>query len=115
MLSHDQRIHDSADFAIAMRRGRKFAHGAVVFHLGLAPDGDRRCGFIVSKAVGGSVVRHRVTRRLRHLCHDLYPQLPPGSRLVIRALPAAAAAPYGELVMSAQAFAGSSALAQASR
>ena len=115
MLSHEQRIHDSRDFAIAMRRGRKFASGAVVFHLGLAGDDARRCGFIVSKAVGGSVVRHRVTRRLRHVCREIYPQLPPGARLVVRALPAAAEASYSELQASGEAFTRSRVLAETRR
>lgn len=49
-----------------------------------------RVGFVVSKAVGGSVVRNRVERRLRHLVRDQLPELPPGSRAVVRANPAAA-------------------------
>jgi ribonuclease P protein component len=56
-----------------------------------------RVGFVVSKAVGNSVVRHRVTRRLRHLMADRIGTLPAGSALVIRALPAAAAATSSEL------------------
>lgn len=113
MLSHDQRIHHSADFTVALRGGRRFAHGAVVFHLGIAPDTERRCGFIVSKAVGGSVQRHRVTRRLRHVCSDVYPQLPTGARLVVRALPAAAQTSYADLRASAEAFLGSDAVRRA--
>ncbi len=49
-------------------------------------------GFVVSRAVGGSVVRHGVARRLRHLMRDRIGALPPGSALVVRALPAAATA-----------------------
>lgn len=98
-----------------MRRGRKFADGALVFHLGIAQDDERRCGFVVSKAVGGSVTRHKVTRRLRHLCSELYSQLPPGSRLVIRALPPAAAATFAELRGSACSFAESKVLQRARR
>ncbi len=101
------------DFTVAMRRGRRFTHGALVFHLGIAPDSERRCGFIVSKAVGGSVVRHRVTRRLRSVCREIYPELPAGARLVVRALPAAARTPYAELRGSALAFTTSKALTQA--
>lgn len=56
-----------------------------------------RVGFVVSKAVGNSVVRHRVTRRLRHLMADRIGTLPAGSALVIRALPAAAGATSSEL------------------
>jgi len=46
----------------------------------------------VSKAVGNSVVRHAVVRRLRHLVAPRLTQLPAGSRLVVRALPASATA-----------------------
>jgi ribonuclease P protein component len=56
-----------------------------------------RAGFVVSKAVGGSVVRHRVTRRLRHLVQPHLGDLPTGTRLVVRALPPAATASSAEL------------------
>ena len=48
-----------------------------------------RVGFVVNKAVGNSVIRHRVTRRLRHLaCGTGSPRLPAAGTLVVRALPA---------------------------
>ncbi|WP_092602327.1 ribonuclease P protein component [Actinopolyspora xinjiangensis] len=56
-----------------------------------------RVGFVVSKAVGNAVVRHRVARQLRHLMRDRLPALPPGTMVVIRALPPAAAATSAEL------------------
>nr|WP_269813282.1 ribonuclease P protein component [Ornithinimicrobium sediminis] len=56
-----------------------------------------RVGFVVSKAVGNSVVRHRVTRRLRALVAERLDTLPPGTDLVVRAQPAAAAADSSEL------------------
>lgn len=56
-----------------------------------------RAGFVVSTAVGNSVVRHRVTRRLRPLVNDRLPTLPAGTDLVIRALPAAATASSSQL------------------
>lgn len=56
-----------------------------------------RAGFVVSKAVGGSVVRTRVKRRLRHLVRDRLGSLPTGSTLVVRAAPAAADASSAEL------------------
>lgn len=56
-------------------------------------DAAPRAGFVVSRAVGGSVVRHRVARRLRHLVRDHLAGLPAGARLVVRALPPAADAP----------------------
>lgn len=48
-------------------------------------------GFVVSKAVGTAVVRNRVKRRLRHLVAERLAGMPPGTRLVVRALPSAAA------------------------
>ena len=54
-------------------------------------------GLIVSKAVGGAVVRHRVSRRLRAQLATRLPVLPAGSRTVVRALPPAATADSAEL------------------
>ena len=56
-----------------------------------------RAGFVVSRAVGGAVVRNQVKRRLRHLVSERLPELPAGARLVVRALPAAADRSYQEL------------------
>ena len=56
-----------------------------------------RAGFVVGRAVGGSVVRHRIARRLRHLVRDRLPLLPAGSLLVVRALPPAAGADSAQL------------------
>jgi ribonuclease P protein component len=51
----------------------------------------------VSKAVGGAVVRNKVKRRLRHLIRDRLAELPPGSLVVVRALPGAGDADYAQL------------------
>jgi ribonuclease P protein component len=56
-----------------------------------------KVGFSVSKAVGNSVTRHAVSRRLRHVMRDHLGELPAGSRLVVRALPSAATASSAEL------------------
>jgi ribonuclease P protein component len=54
-------------------------------------------GFVVSKAVGNSVVRHRVVRRLRALVAAQLDLLPTGADLVVRAQPAAATATSAQL------------------
>ncbi len=59
--------------------------------------GGPRFGLIVSKAVGSAVVRHRVARRLRHMCAALIDDLPAEADIVIRALPGAADTPTAEL------------------
>ncbi|QUQ70000.1 ribonuclease P protein component [Kutzneria sp. CA-103260] len=54
-------------------------------------------GFVVSKAVGNSVVRHGVSRRLRHQMAERLGSLPAGTAIVVRALPPAAASSSAEL------------------
>ncbi|MEU6072580.1 ribonuclease P protein component [Micromonospora sp. NPDC047074] len=117
MLAAAQRLRRSTDFAAAVRGGRRAGRGAVVVHLSLPtpdaatvtspeparssgaeqPSGPARAGFVVSKAVGNAVVRNRVRRRLRHLARERLAELPGGSTLVVRALPAAAEASYPRL------------------
>jgi ribonuclease P protein component len=94
------------DFTRAVRSGRRAGSQSLVAHLLLADDvpivtGERtgssaptpaRVGFVVSKAVGGAVVRTGVKRRLRHQMTERLPLLPSGSLLVVRANPAAAQA-----------------------
>jgi ribonuclease P protein component len=53
------------------------------------PDAHVRVGVVVSKAVGGSVERHRAARRIRHAIRPLLVQLPKGACVVVRALPGA--------------------------
>jgi len=85
-------MRDSEDFTAAVRRGSSAGSSSLVAHV--YPDSSRDAaplvGFVVSKAVGVAVERNRVKRRLRHLMRDHLPTLPLGSRVVIRALPAAA-------------------------
>jgi ribonuclease P protein component len=65
----------------------------MVVHLLLSDEAvPPRAGLIVSKAVGSAAARNTVKRRLRHLMREKMPQLPEGSMLVVRALPAAASA-----------------------
>jgi ribonuclease P protein component len=46
-----------------------------------------KVGLVVSKSVGGSVQRHKVARRLRHVARAVIDDLEPADRIVIRALP----------------------------
>ena len=100
MLAAAQRMRRSADFAATIRGGRRAGRGTVVVHLLLdepAPASTARAGFVVSKAVGNAVVRNQVRRRLRHLVRPLLGELPEGTSLVVRALPAAAEASFATL------------------
>ncbi|MGI8418706.1 MAG: ribonuclease P protein component, partial [Nakamurella sp.] len=102
MLPAASKLRRSQDFSTVVRSGHRGGTRHLVVHLYRAvgdpplhpdhPPAAPRAGFVVSTAVGNSVVRHRVTRRLRALVNDRLPALPLGTDLVIRALPAAAAA-----------------------
>ncbi|WP_437083412.1 ribonuclease P protein component [Streptomyces sp. enrichment culture] len=97
MLSPDNRLRRREDFASAVRRGRRAGRSLLVVHLRTSGATDphepgetvppTRAGFVVSKAVGGAVVRNRVKRRLRHLVRERLTRLPAGSLVVVRALP----------------------------
>ncbi|UMG94186.1 ribonuclease P protein component [Nocardioides sp. TF02-7] len=107
MLPADSRLTTSTSFRHATRAGRRSGARTLVTHLvvepggstggSTGPGGPARVGFVVSKAVGGAVVRNRVKRRLRHAVRDRLPTLPRESLLVVRAQPPAAAATYEEL------------------
>ncbi|MET8430199.1 ribonuclease P protein component [Nocardia sp. NPDC059246] len=109
MLPEPYRLHRRIDFSRTVRQGRRIGRRDLVVHVLLHDDqssgstpairvGGPRFGLIVSKAVGPAVVRHRVARRLRHICASLTAELPGGADIVIRALPGAAGAPSDELL-----------------
>ena len=79
----------SADFGTTVKRGVRAAQPDLVVHAhrGVGSLHGPEMGFVVTKAIGGSVDRHRVARRLRHLARPLMADLEPTDRVVIRALP----------------------------
>jgi putative membrane protein insertion efficiency factor/ribonuclease P protein component len=100
MLPASRRLHNSDLIRRTLREGRKHGSRHVVTHVRCASGADvgpARAAFAVSKSVGNSVVRHRVTRQLRAAILPLLQQLPPGTDIVVRALPAAASAQYAQL------------------
>ncbi|NKY36289.1 ribonuclease P protein component [Nocardia speluncae] len=108
MLPEPHRLHQRADFSRTVRRGRRAGKRDLVVHVLVDhPDpgdpglrvrfGGPRFGLIVSKAVGPAVVRHRVARRLRHICAELTADISAEVDIVIRALPGAAGADSDEL------------------
>ncbi|MFE7798588.1 ribonuclease P protein component [Nocardia sp. NPDC057440] len=120
MLPEPYRLHHRADFSRTVRRGQRIGRRDLVVHAlaqgydgivgasGRQDDpatagsvvriGGPRFGLIVSKAVGSAVVRHRVARRLRHMCAKVTADVPAETDIVIRALPGAAEADSEELL-----------------
>ena len=100
MLAAAQRLRRSTDFAAAVRGGRRAGRSTVVVHLLIdepAQASTARAGFVVSKSVGNAVTRNKVRRRLRHLVRPRLVDLPDGTLLVVRALPASASASFETL------------------
>jgi ribonuclease P protein component len=98
LLPRPHRLTRPEEFRRTVRSGRKAVTTSLIIH-GLVAvtsrsSGDHaplaRVGVTVNKAVGGSVVRHRVARQIRHAVAQRVAELPPGSTWVFRALPAAA-------------------------
>jgi ribonuclease P protein component len=92
VLPPAHRLRRAADFTAVTRRGRRLRSGSVVVYLLTEPSGGTsRVGLVVGKAVGSSVVRHQVSRRLRAQLRPRLDRLPAGASLVVRALPESAA------------------------
>ncbi|WP_433757882.1 ribonuclease P protein component [Nocardia sp. CA-135398] len=120
MLPEPYRLHHRADFSRTVRRGQRIGRRDLVVHAlmhgydgimgasgrrsdaaeagSLVRVGGPRFGLIVSKAVGNAVIRHRVARRLRHMCGQVIAELPADADIVIRALPGAATTDSTELL-----------------
>ncbi|MET0740826.1 MAG: ribonuclease P protein component [Candidatus Nanopelagicales bacterium] len=105
MLPREHRLHRAEDFSTTVKRGRQAGRRTLVGHLLVPPtaralepeSAPPRIGFVVSRAVGNAVTRHRVTRRLRHVAQSRAPRLPAGSLLVLRALTPAGSATSADL------------------
>ena len=102
MLPSANRLRRSSDFTSAVRGGVRARSGRVVVHQGrsdeqVGTEPAPRIGLIVGKNVGTSVVRHRVSRRLRAQLALRLDRLPDATDTVVRALPAAAQAPSAAL------------------
>ncbi|MFI0717947.1 ribonuclease P protein component [Streptomyces sp. NPDC021224] len=108
MLPTENRLRRRQDFAAAVRRGRRAGRPLLVVHLRRDATHPHvpgestppaRAGFVVSKAVGDAVQRNRVKRKLRHLVRERLSLLPPGSLVVVRALPDAGNADHAQLAL----------------
>lgn len=92
MLPAQFRMTRSAEFGATIKHGVRAVQPDLVVHARREGNGGPRIGLVVSKSVGSAVQRHRVSRRLRHVARNVLPELDPGDRVVIRALPSSSTA-----------------------
>jgi len=98
MLPAGARLRRQSEFSGVLRGGARASSPSAVVHVVVSgePCGPR-AGLVVGKSVGRAVERNLVKRRLRHIVRDRLDRLPDGARVVVRALPGAAAHPFAEL------------------
>jgi ribonuclease P protein component len=101
VLPAQARLRRRPEFSAVVRSGRRVGRPTMVLHIlpdraeaGLPPAAGPRAGFVVGRAVGNSVVRHRITRQLRMLVRAELDRLPDTADLVVRARADAAAAGF---------------------
>lgn len=98
MLARPNRLTRGAEYKAVVRRGRRCAGAHTVTYVSrVVTEGPARFGFIVSRQVGGAVVRNTVRRRLKALCAEALGGVPAGSSVVIRALPTSSTASFADL------------------
>jgi ribonuclease P protein component len=103
VLARANRVVRGEDFRAVVRRGRRTATPLAVYYAVERQGDPARFGFIVSRAVGGSVQRNLLRRRLRAIGRELVDAGAGGADIVVRALPGSAERPWDELRSDARA------------
>lgn len=93
MLPKKARLTTSEDFAKATKSGLRLTSSNLVGYLYISPAAANelpaKCGLIINKSVGGSVMRHRIARQLRHDLAPIVDTFPTNSLFVVRVLKSA--------------------------
>lgn len=94
MLAQENRLRKASEFALASK-GVRISGENFLLYVATPRDGEQagapvKVGLIVGKNVGGSVIRHRVSRQIRHAIAPHLEQFPSGTLLLFRAHPGAA-------------------------
>lgn len=92
------RLRRPEQFQRVRRAGRSWESPLFVLQAVANRRRTTRCGFVVSKRIGGAVERNRAKRRMREAVRLCYPQLVPGWDLVfVIRTPAVTTVPFPEL------------------
>jgi ribonuclease P protein component len=99
MLPKLNRLTSTKDFQNVTKSGvRVYSDVAVIYALANpTSQKNSQIGLIVSKVVGNSVIRHKISRQLRNVVKDLLPTIPNNIQIVIRALPSITEKEYSDI------------------
>ena len=90
-------LRNTLQFKEVYEKGRSKANGTLVVYVLANGEDTRKLGISVSKKVGNSVVRHRVTRRIRECFLKMQEELPAGYSYVVVARVRAAEKNFSEI------------------
>lgn len=84
MLDRKNRLKKRKSFNYIYRKGKVVGTRllTLVFVFSKSKSGDSKIGFSVSKKVGNSVVRHRVTRQMRAAVREIIPSIKQNHSLI---------------------------------
>ena len=82
-MKYSESLKKNRDFQHVYKNGTSYANKYLVMYVKTGESGPSRYGFSVSKKVGNSVVRHRITRLLRESVRKNDALVKEGNRIVI--------------------------------
>ena len=99
MLPKKNRLTSTKDFQNVTKTGvRVYSDVAVIYALANpTSQKNSEIGLIVSKVIGNSVVRHKVSRQIRNVVKEMLETIPGNIQIVIRALPAITDKDFSEI------------------
>lgn len=88
VLPASNRLRSSKDFSRTTKTGHRVTTPSLVLYLLTHNDFSTapQFGLIINKSVGGSVVRHRIARHLRHALRERVSAFPQQTQIVVRVL-----------------------------
>ena len=97
MLPAALRLGKTPKITATLKSGRRIPSQNFVLHVVSTSATETKFAFAVSKKVGNSFVRHKITRRLREIVTKNLHLVPTGTEIVVRALPNITQANFAQL------------------
>ena len=95
-MKYSESLKKNRDFQKVYRLGKSYANKYLVMYILENHTERNRIGISVSKKVGNSIVRHRVTRVIREVMRLHWKEIKSGYDIVIVARPSAKESDYGK-------------------